>query len=83
MSAIQHIAKANSKNFLIFVCSKLFFLLFRHKDTIKRRILQIIIVTLEEFAIFLYIKAVWEMEEKSGYDIETVLLSPNCYKLLQ
>lgn len=36
MPAIQHMAKANSKNFLIFVCSKLFFLLFKHKDTIKR-----------------------------------------------
>lgn len=40
-------------------------------------------VTLSEIAIFLYIKAVWEMEEKSGYDLETVLPSPNCYKLLQ
>ena len=46
MPAIQHMAKANSKNFLIFVCSKLFFLLFKHKDTNKGRILQIIIVTL-------------------------------------
>ena len=40
-------------------------------------------VTLLEIAIFLYIKAVWEIEEKLGYDIETVLTSPNCYKLLQ
>ena len=36
---------------------------------------KIIFVTLQEFAGFLYIKAVWEIEEKQGYDLETVLNS--------
>ena len=38
-------------------------------------------VTLEEFAGFLYIKAVWEIEEKLGYELATVLNSTFCYKL--
>ena len=38
-------------------------------------------VTLEEFAGFLYIKAVWGTEEKAGYELETVLNSTFCYKL--
>ena len=44
-------------------------------------ILQKLFVTLEEFAGFLYIKAVWGIEEKWGYDLETVLNSTFCYKL--
>ena len=40
-------------------------------------------VTLEEFAGFLYIKAVWGTEEKAGYELETVLNSTFCYKLHQ
>ena len=39
-------------------------------------------VTLEEIAGFLYIKAVWGIEEKAGYDLEAVLNSTFCYKLL-
>ena len=34
---------------------------------------QIFLLTLQEFAIFLYIKAVWGIEEKRGYELETVL----------
>ena len=32
-------------------------------------------VTLEEFSAFLYIKAVWGIEENLGYDLATVLNS--------
>ena len=39
-------------------------------------------VTLEDFSAFLCIKAVWGIEEKQGYDLETVLNSTFCYKLL-
>lgn len=39
-------------------------------------------VTLEEISVFLCIKAVWGIEEKQGYDLETVLNSTFCYKLL-
>ena len=39
-------------------------------------------VTLQEFAGFLCIKAVWGIEEKLGYELETVLNSTFCYKLL-
>ena len=39
-------------------------------------------VTLEEISAFLCIKAVWGIEEKQGYDLETVLNSTFCYKLL-
>ena len=28
-----------------------------------------------------FVKAVWEIEEKQGYDLETVLNSTFCYKL--
>ena len=40
-------------------------------------------VTLEEFSAFLCIKAVWGIEEKLGYELETVLNSTFCYKLHQ
>ena len=40
-------------------------------------------VTLQEFAGFLYIKAVWGIEEKRGYELEAVLNSTFCYKLHQ
>ena len=40
-------------------------------------------VTLQEFSAFLYIKAVWGIEEKLGYELETVLNSTFCYKLHQ
>ena len=40
-------------------------------------------ITLEEIAVFLYIKAVWGIEEKLGYELETVLNSTFCYKLHQ
>ena len=39
-------------------------------------------VTLEEFSVFLCIKAVWGIEEKLGYELETVLNSTFCYELL-
>ena len=39
-------------------------------------------VTLEEIAEFLCIKAVWRIEEKMGYELETVLNSTFCYKSL-
>ena len=42
-----------------------------------------IFVTLEEIAEFLCIKAVWRIEEKMGYELETVLNSTFCYKLRQ
>ena len=38
-------------------------------------------VTLEGFAGFLCIKAVWGIEEKLGYELATVLNSIFCYKL--
>jgi len=38
-------------------------------------------VTLEEFAGFLYIKAMQRIEKIQGYDLETVLNSMFCYKL--
>ena len=38
-------------------------------------------VTLEGFAGFLCIKAVWGIEEKLGYELATVLNSTFCYKL--
>jgi len=37
-------------------------------------------VTLEEFAGFLYIKAMQRIEKFPGYDLETVLNSMFCYK---
>ena len=40
-------------------------------------------VTLQEFSAFLCIKAVWGIEEKLGYELETVLISAFCYKLHQ
>ena len=40
-------------------------------------------VTLEGFAGFLCIKAVWGIEEKLGYELATVLNSIFCYKLHQ
>lgn len=40
-------------------------------------------VTLEEFAGFLYIKAMQRIEKFWGYDLETVLNSTFCYKLHQ
>ena len=40
-------------------------------------------VTLQEFSAFLCIKAVWEIEEKLGYELATVLNSTFCYKLHQ
>ena len=40
-------------------------------------------VTLQEFSAFLCIKAVWGIEEKLGYELETVLNSTFCYKLHQ
>ena len=38
-------------------------------------------VTLEEFAAFLCLKAIWGIERKWGYDLETVLNSTFCYEL--
>ena len=38
-------------------------------------------VTLEGFAGFLCIKAVWEIEEKQGYELATVLNSTFCYEM--
>ena len=40
-------------------------------------------VTLQEFAGFLCIKAMQRIEKIQGYDLETVLNSTFCYKLLQ
>ena len=40
-------------------------------------------VTLQEFSAFLYIKAIWWIEENLGYELETVLNSTFCYKLHQ
>jgi len=34
-------------------------------------------VTFQEFSAFLYIKAVWGIERKWGYDLETVLIFTN------
>ena len=39
------------------------------------------LLTLERFLAFLCIKAVWEIEEKLGYELATVLNSIFCYKL--
>ena len=41
-----------------------------------------IFVTLQDFSAFLCIKAVWGIEEKLGYELETVLNSTFCYVLL-
>ena len=38
-------------------------------------------VTLQEFSAFLCIKAVWGIEKKLGYELETVLNSTFCYEL--
>ena len=38
-------------------------------------------VTLQEFSVFLCINAVWGIEVKLGYELETVLNSTFCYKL--
>ena len=38
-------------------------------------------VTLEDFSAFLYLKAVWGIEENLGYELATVLNSTFCYKL--
>jgi hypothetical protein len=40
-------------------------------------------VTLQEFAGFLYIKAIWGIEEKLGYELATLLNSTFCYELHQ
>ena len=40
-------------------------------------------VTLQDFSVSLCIKAVWGIDEKMGYELETVLDSTFCYKLLQ
>ena len=39
-------------------------------------------VTLQEFSAFLYIKAVWGIEENQGYELATILNSTFCYELL-
>ena len=39
------------------------------------------LVTLQEFSAFLCIKAVWGIEEKLGYELETVLNSTFCYEM--
>ena len=38
-------------------------------------------VTLQEFSAFLCLKAIWGIERKWGYDLETVLNSTFCYEL--
>ena len=43
---------------------------------------RIFFVTLQDFSAFLCIKAVWEIMEKLGYELETVLNSTFCYELL-
>ena len=45
--------------------------------------IQILFVTLEEIAGFLCIKALQRIEKFWGYDLETVLNSMFCYKLLK
>ena len=42
---------------------------------------QKLLVTLQDFSAFLCIKAVWGIEEKQGYDLETILNSTFCYGL--
>ena len=39
-------------------------------------------VTLQKFSAFLYLKAVWGIEENLGYELATVLNSTFCYELL-
>ena len=38
-------------------------------------------VTLQEFSAFLYIKAVWGIDENLGYELENVLNSTFCYEM--
>ena len=38
-------------------------------------------VTLQEIAIFLYVKAIWGIERKWGYELATVLNSTFCYEM--
>ena len=40
-------------------------------------------VTLQKFSAFLYIKAIWWIEENLGYELATVLNSTFCYELHQ
>ncbi len=47
----------------------------------KRVLLTKVFVTLQEFLAFLYIKAVWGIEGKWGYELETVLNSTFCYEM--
>ena len=58
-----------------FTCNERFFFMFQYK-------LLGFFVTLEEFAGFLCIKAVWGIGRKQGYDLVTVLNSTFCYELL-
>ena len=57
-----------------FTCNERFFFMFQYK-------LLGFFVTLEEIAGFLYIKAVWGIEGKWGYELETVLNSTFCYEM--
>ena len=43
--------------------------------------IDVFFVTLQEFSAFLYLKAVWGIKRKWGYDLATVLNSTFCYKL--
>ncbi len=53
------------------------------KNNRKQVMYNQLFITLQEFSAFLCIKAVWGIEEKLGYELETVLNSTFCYKLHQ
>lgn len=46
-------------------------------------LIEFFFVTLEEFSAFLCIKAVWGIERKWGYELETVLNSTFCNEMHQ
>ena len=52
-----------------------------HKRYEKRATIRSFFVTLQEFSAFLYIKAVWGIDENLGYELETVLNSTFYYEM--
>ena len=52
-----------------------------HKRYEKRATIRSFFVSLQEFSAFLYIKAVWGIDENLGYELETVLNSTFYYEM--
>ena len=70
------------RNEVAFPSRKATFFFIDRKFSLLTSDFRIFFVTLQDFSAFLCIKAVWEIKEKLGYELETVLNSTFCYELL-